>query len=190
MWDAVAPRYPIFDDLHGDEPAEPALVDLGTELCDQVHYTYRFLSDANYKDLPFIGFLFAGRHLCSLHLQHSSPARLEWILPQLDSPGEVKFILRSSPAAGVALGVNYSWEIEVSKRNIPDLEYLFDSCFEALSRIKGTDSYFELPSLQDAPGLSTVFFLAVMQKGFQQLYLLSQHQLLQVQFLCCQQQSM
>ncbi len=56
--------------------------------------------------------------------------------------------------------------IETSKRNVPDLEFLFDSCFEALSRIKGKDSYFELPTLQDAPGLSAVFFLAITQKGF------------------------
>eukprot|EP00727_Mastigamoeba_balamuthi_P012700 m51a1_g8052 hypothetical protein (1671) ;mRNA; r:105990-117157 len=66
----------------------------------------------------------------------------------------------------VALGVNYSFEHEVSKNSAPDLDVLFDICFEALSSIGGTDSFFEFPTLQEEPGLSAVLDLAATQRKF------------------------
>eukprot|EP00727_Mastigamoeba_balamuthi_P000438 m51a1_g10391 hypothetical protein (737) ;mRNA; f:49538-54525 len=62
----------------------------------------------------------------------------------------------------VMLGVYYAW----CEYSTDDLEYLFDTCFEALSRIRGKDSYFEIPQISDSPGLSAVFFLAVTQTPF------------------------
>eukprot|EP00727_Mastigamoeba_balamuthi_P010983 m51a1_g6507 hypothetical protein (387) ;mRNA; r:235190-237941 len=181
----------FFDDLHGG----PQLVDL---LCNHITDAYNELRNPAFADLPFFGFLLAGRELGRLHLPQATSARLEWVLLQSFSAPDVRAIVQGlcegrcpafagikrlvSPqniaqfaetvreASGgiallvyqVVLGVYYAW----CEYSTDDLEYLFDTCFEALTRIRGKDSYFEITQIGDAPGLSAVFFLAVTQTPF------------------------